>query len=170
MSLYVQKAEKIREKAENLTLPRDTVSEPAMKAADKVIVLKDQAKKDKIAIDTAKGKAMNATDVAKKARTKIEEVLRKLLELLKEIDNLDSVNVTKLTELEGKLKDEINGARAIDVSLNGLQETQTIIRERIKEYTVDLDRLKKEMAKVDSVLAAMPRICKKRLSKIESTG
>lgn len=160
----------IRKEAEDLSLPHDTVSEPAKKAAAKVVVLKDKVMKDKDAIDSSKDQANNATAEARKARTKIEEVLKKLLALLKAIDNLDSVNVTQLTKLEDKLQDELNGLRVIDVSVNNVEQTQEVIRESVKKYSFDIRRLEKEMNTLEAVLDALPRTCVKKTSEIEGTG
>jgi chromosome segregation ATPase len=153
--------------AENLILPRDTVSEPAKKAAAKILTLKDKVTKDKTAIDTAKGEAVNATASAKRARAKIDEVLKKLLELLREIDTLDMVDTSKLNDLEKRLDKEIAGARAVDGSLNNVVETHRIIRDRIKEYTVDIERLKREMKKLEDVIDILPNVCKKRVTQPE---
>lgn len=126
--------------------------------------------KDKEAIGSAKDKANNATEAARKARVKIDEVLKKLLALLQAIDDLDSVNVTQLEKLENKLQNELNGLRAIDVDVKNVEQTQTVIRESIKQYTFDIERIKKEMKMMTEVLDAMPRDCKKKTSPIEGTG
>lgn len=56
------------------------------------------------------------------------------------------------------------------MAVNDVEQTQTIIRERIKEYTVDLERLKREMKKLSDVVDAMPLECVKKVSEIESRG
>lgn len=165
--MLLQKAEQIRTEAENLILPRDTVSEPAKKAAAKVSTLKDKAAKDKMEIIDAKNKAVNATASAKKARAKIDEVLKKLLQILKEIEGLDTVDTSKVNELDKRLDKEIAGARAVDGMLNNITETHRIIKERIKEYTIDIARLKKEMTKVDEIIKILPTDCKKRTTENE---
>lgn len=167
-SKLFQKAEEIRKEAEKLNLPRDTVSEPAKKAAAKVSTLKDKATKDKVEIGAAKDKAVSASASAKRARVKIDEVLKKLLEILKEIDGLDTVDTNKLNKLDKRLDEEITGARAVDGMLNNVTETHRIIRNRIREYTLDIERLKKEMSKLQRILDIMPSVCKKRTVEPES--
>ncbi|EDO36523.1 predicted protein, partial [Nematostella vectensis] len=164
------KAEKIRIEAQNLTLPTDTVSTPAKRAADKLQELKDRVGRERDAIAAAKEKSTNATAASKRARDKIDEVLRKLNELLKEIDNLDMVDMNKLDELEKKLDNEIESERKVDGALANVEDTHRIIRERITEYTVDLERLKKQMAQVQNVINSMPDTCKKRITKSEGRG
>lgn len=105
----------------------------------------------------------DARSEANKSIKKVNEVMKKLVDLLEQIDNLKTVNESVIAELEKSMKNltrssSTNGSAQVE----GVNETRKIIKKSILTYTFDLERLKKEIAWAKKTYQSLPNFCPKK--------
>lgn len=149
----------IKNEALELEIPQDNVTEPVSKANDKLTEYKKSAKEQTQSIASALNSTKVAGSAAKKARDKIKEVLDKLLALLKEIDNVGTVNTTRLDELENQLFNRTKTINEVDEEVGSVEKTRVVIREKIKEYTIDLEKLRAAKNVLEERYSQLPKVC-----------
>ena len=122
-------------------------------------------------ISTAANKTVQiARSNAKQAINKVETVMTKLLELLKQIDNLKTINESRIRELEDAVKSITSYAGSDDFGgVNALNGTQTVIKKSITKYTLDLERLRREIDWARKTYESLPDFCPRKPSCPEGT-
>lgn len=145
--------------ATNLQVPSDNLTEPVNSASSRLDNFKTAAQRQKEAVAKTKNSTKTAINASQGAREKVQEVLNKLKELLSEIDNLETLDAEKLAELEGRLDNEKHTVRQVDREIQSLETEHQKIKLRIEEYTVDLERLRKERELVEKNFESLPKVC-----------
>ena len=156
-----QSANEIKTDANNLEIPTDNLTAPAQAARGRLDGFNATAKRQKEAIARAKNGAAMALNASQSARQKVEEVLRKLEELLSELDKLKLIDEATITDLENQLDNETFMLMVVDREIQDLETEHERIQARIKQYTLDLERLKKERLLVKKNFDSLPKKCPK---------
>jgi len=162
-----EKAEKIRKEAEELEIPEDNVTLPVSQANEKLTGYKQEAKDQAEDIASALNKTKTAGVAATKARDKIQEVLEKLVDLLKGIDDLGIVNGSKLDHLEEQLLNETDKDRQLDREIIGVEKQSEIIKNTIILYTINLEKLRATKEVLEERYKKLPKVCPRETPGIE---
>ena len=147
----------IKKEAEELQIPEDNVTETVTEANDKLTGYKEDAEEERENIAKALNKTETASAAAKRAREKIKEVLDKLLALWKEIEGVGTVNISRLEQLDNQLNNV--SLRALDREVMGVENTSVVIKEKIRLFTVDLQRLRAEKQRLQERYIKLPKVC-----------
>lgn len=160
MSIYLeQKAEMIKKEAEELQIPDDSVTKPVSDAAIQMAYHKTVIAGQAESIKDVLNKTKKAGEAAEEARTKIADVLAKLQALLKEIDGVGTVNMSRLNNIEEQLENETDTVRQLDREVLAVEQQSEIIKESIKKYTIDLDLYRAEKKLLQEMYEKLPKIC-----------
>ena len=140
------------------------MTEPVAQASGNLSYYRVKADEMKNASNAANKTVHLATRQAKQAFEKVNEVIKKLFDLLEQIENLKTINESEITELENAIKKFtiFNSSREMD-DFKAVIETEKVIKRSIVNYTLDLERLKREIAWAKSVYQNLPQICPKNL-------
>jgi len=149
----------IKKEAEELTIPEDNVTEPVLEAASQLSGYKITAEAQEHSIEVALNKTKEAGEAAKEARDKIEDVLRKLQALLLEINGLDSVNMSRLNDLEEQLENEKGTERQLDREVEAVELQSRDINETIQRYTIDMNKYRAEKTLLQEMYEKLPKVC-----------
>lgn len=126
-------------------------------ANDKLTGYKEDAEEEREYIAKALNKTKTAGATAKKAREKIKEVLDKLLALWKEIEGVGTVNISRLDQVDNQLNNV--SLHEVDREVMGVEETSVVIKEKIRLFTIDLERLRAEKKKLQVRFRKLPKVC-----------
>lgn len=159
-----QKAELIKEEAEELQIPEDNVTEPVSKANDKLRGYKEDAAGQKESIAKALKRTKTAAAAAKRARDKIKDVLEKLLVLLKEVQGLETVNASRINQLYEQFHNDT------DDDVSRVVETSVIIRKKIRMFTINLKKLRAEKDVLQGRYEKLPTVCPRETPPPEGPG
>lgn len=163
MSIYhEQKAEMIKKEAEGLQIPDDNVTAPVSEAASQLSDYKSVAEGQGQSIEDALNKTKKAGEAAEKAREKIADVLAKLLALLKEIDGVGTVNISRLSNIDKQLENETDTVRQLDREVLAVEQQSEVIKESIKKYTIDLELYRAEKKLLQEMYEKLPKICPRK--------
>ena len=149
----------IKKEAEELTIPEDNVTAPVSEAASQLSDYKAVAETQGQSIEDALNKTKEAGEAAKEARDKVQDVLEKLQALLAEIDGLGKVNMSRLNNLEGQLRNDTETVRQLDREVFAVEKQSEVIKESIKKYTIDLDKYQAEKNLLQEMYEKLPKVC-----------
>ena len=149
----------IKKEAEELTIPEDNVTAPVSEAASQLSDFKTTAEAQGQSIKDALNKTKEAGEAAKEARDKIQDVLKKLKALLAEIDGLESVNMSRLNNLDEQLKNDSETVRQLDREVLAVEQQSEVIKERIRKYTIDLGKYRAEKKLLQEMYEKLPKVC-----------
>ena len=145
--------------AEKLQIPTDNVTEPSKRAK---LQMDDYAARYEIAAqqaNSARTKVEDAQGATNRSMVKIEQVLKKLQELLAKLDNISRIDWDQLERLEDVLRNaSAQGDKAFS-HVSDLEETQEVIKKSIVTYQLDLRELKKQIALANVLYESMPSVC-----------
>lgn len=153
----------IKKEAEELRIPEDNVTAPVSEAANQLTDYKTTAEAQGQSIADALNKTKEAGEAAKKAREKIKDVMDKLLALLNEIDGVGTVNMSRLAHLEGQLVNETDTVRELDREVLAVEQQSELIKESIVEYTIDLEKYRKEKKLLEVMYEKLPKVCPRKI-------
>ena len=132
----------IKKEAEELDIPEDNVTEPVMKAGNKLKEYAEVADNERDNIATALKRTKTAGAASKRARDKIDEVRQKLLALLKEIDEFGVVNNSRVNQLDNLVNKQTSTLIDIERDVKNVEQTRTVVDQKITSLTLDLTKLK----------------------------
>lgn len=162
-----QKAETIKKEAEELDIPEDNVTEPVMKAGNKLKEYAETADNDRDNIATALKRTKTAGAASKRARDKIDEVRKKLLALLKEIDEFGVVNNTRVNQLNNSVNKQTSTLTDIERDVKNVEQTRTVVNQKITSLTLDLTKLKAAKKALEENYEKLPKVCTRQTPRTE---
>ena len=149
----------VKKEAEELDIPEDNVTEPVMKAGNKLQKYAEIADNEKDNIATALKRTKTAGAASKRARDKIDEVRQKLLALLKEIDEFGVVNNTRVNQMDNLLNSHTRALNDIERDVKNVEKTRTVVNEKIISLTLDLTKLKAAKKALEENYEKLPKVC-----------
>lgn len=149
----------VKKEAEELDIPEDNVTEPVMKAGNKLKKYAEIADNEKDNIATALKRTKTAGAASKRARDKIDEVRQKLLALLKEIDEFGVVNNTRVNQMDNLLNSHTSALNDIERDVKNVEKTRTVVNEKIISLTLDLTKLKAAKKALEENYEKLPKVC-----------
>lgn len=162
-----EKAEMIKKEAEELDIPEDNVTEPVMKAGNKLKEYAEVADNERDNIATALKRTKTAGAASKRARDKIDEVRQKLLALLKEIDEFGVVNNTRVNRMDNLVNNLTSTLNVIERDVKNVEQTRTVVDQKITSLTLDLTKLKAAKKALEENYEKLPKVCTRQTPKTE---
>ena len=157
----------IKKEAEELDIPEDNVTEPVMKAGNKLKEYAEVADNERDNIATALKRTKTAGAASKRARDKIDEVRQKLLALLKEIDEFGVVNNTRVNQLDNLVNKQTSTLKDIERDVKNVEQTRTVVDQKITSLTLDLTKLKAAKKALEENYEKLPKVCTRQTPKPE---
>lgn len=157
----------IKKEAEELDIPEDNVTEPVMKAGNKLKEYAEVADNERDNIATALKRTKTAGAASKRARDKIDEVRQKLLALLKEIDEFGVVNNTRVNQLDNLVNKQTSTLKDIERDIKNVEQTRTVVDQKITSLTLDLTKLKAAKKALEENYEKLPKVCTRQTPKTE---
>ena len=157
----------IKKEAEELDIPEDNVTEPVMKAGNKLKEYAEVADNERDNIATALKRTKTAGAASKRARDKIDEVRQKLLALLKEIDEFGVVNNTRVNQLDNSVNKQTSTLKDIERDVKNVEQTRTVVDRKITSLTLDLTKLKAAKKALEENYEKLPKVCTRQTPKTE---
>ena len=157
----------IKKEAEELDIPEDNVTEPVMKAGNKLKEYAEVADNERDNIATALKRTKTAGAASKRARDKIDEVRQKLLALLKEIDEFGVVNNTRVNQLDNLVNNQTSTLKDIERDVKNVEQTRTVVDQKIISLTLDLTKLKAAKKALEENYEKLPKVCTRQTPKTE---
>lgn len=157
----------IKKEAEELDIPEDNVTEPVMKAGNKLKEYAEVADNERDNIATALKRTKTAGAASKRARDKIDEVRQKLLALLKEIDEFGVVNNTRVNQLDNLVNKQTSTLKDIERDVKNVEQTRTVVDQKITSLTLDLTKLKAAKKALEENYEKLPKVCTRQTPKTE---
>lgn len=149
----------IKKEAEELDIPEDNVTEPVMKAGNKLKEYAEVADNERDNIATALKRTKTAGAASKRARDKIDEVRQKLLALLKEIDEFGVVNNTRVNRMDNLVNNLTSTLNDIERDVKNVEQTRTVVDQKITSLTLDLTKLKAAKKALEENYEKLPKVC-----------
>lgn len=140
------------------------------KANDKLRGYKEDAAGQKESIAKALKRTKTAAAAAKRARDKIKDVLEKLLVLLKEVQGLETVNASRISQLAEQFHNDTDHLTALESEVIGVENTSVIIRKNIEWYTINLKKLRAEKDVLQGRYEKLPTVCPRETPPPEGPG
>lgn len=157
----------IKKEAEELDIPEDNVTEPVMKAGNKLKEYAEVADNERDNIATALKRTKTAGAASKRARDKIDEVRQKLLALLKEIDEFGVVNNSRVNQLDNLVNKQTSTLKDIERDVKNVEQTRTVVDQKITSLTLDLTKLKAAKEALEENYEKLPKVCTRQTPKTE---
>lgn len=156
-----KKAQELKERAGNLTIPDDSVYDESIKAEKNLGSYEDQANKDEKVVKTATKMANESKETAESVMESIVDARNGIVELSSLISDLPDLDYAKLEELENRTKQHVELDGYYEVEVNEIRLKEKKILEDIKRYTIDLSELEKVLADIERNRKILPRKCTK---------
>ena len=157
----------IKKEAEELDIPKDNITEPVMKAGNKLKEYAEVADNERDNIANALKRTKTAGAASKRARDKIDEVRQKLLALLKEIDEFGVVNNTRVNQMDNLVNKQTSTLNDIERDVKNVEQTRTVVDQKITSLTLDLTKLKAAKKALEENYEKLPKVCTRQTPKTE---
>ncbi|GFY79495.1 laminin subunit gamma-1 [Trichonephila inaurata madagascariensis] len=147
---------------------RDKADELADEVAETAGVLKeyeDQAKGDEDLASQALEQANQAKNSATDASVKVKNALDTVEDILRALDGLDDIDESLLDQLEQRLEaaEKEQKEADFDSRMGELRQARDIQNQWMKDYTEEVEKLKKDVANIAEIRNALPDKCYRRV-------
>ena len=142
---------------------------PAKNATAQIGIYKIRAEAHRIAANDTAKRIEVSRNASVRSVVKINEVIKKLLDLLRQLDQFETIDEEALQKLERIEKSDAAVADAIAKQFGALEATQIVIKKSIRLYRLDLEMLKKQIAGARAIYESMPDVCLKVPPAVEGT-
>ncbi|XP_066548014.1 laminin subunit gamma-1 [Amia ocellicauda] len=122
---------------------------------------KAEADQDMMMAGMASQAAQEAEDNAKKAKNAVETLLKTITDLMNQLGNIDNVDQTKLSEIEGSLKnatDQMNNSE-LDRKLKELKDVADSQEDMIKDYDRQIKEIRADIDNLNDIKNTLPAGC-----------
>lgn len=151
----------ITQAAEQLVIPADNVTEPVSNAKRQMHDYKTKSNATYSLAISANETIQKTKQTSRQAIAKIEQVLKKLQDLLAKLDGLDNIDWNQLEKLENVLRNASAGGDKAFNRVSELKERQEVIVKSIAKYRLDLEEVKKQIKWARMVYDSFPDVCLK---------
>ena len=151
----------MKERANNLTIPNDSVYNETVKAESKLSGYEKQAEKNKQVVENATKTANETSETAKSVMKIIKNTGNRIAELSSNLGDLPLFDYNKLEKLENETAIHVGVNVQLQSKIDIIKEKEKFIDASIAKYTIDLSELEKAVAALERNQKILPKECLK---------
>lgn len=158
-------AENTKEKAAKLRDQADNLDERVTDTAGRIKEKEDEADENEALVKKALEKANEAKNTANDVSTQVNDALATVEDILKALDEHDGIDLALLDELERKLNQaekDFSDAN-LDKHLEELQKGRMEQNIWMRDYTAEVEQLKKDVKNIEDIKNSLPNKCYRRV-------
>ncbi|KAG8188781.1 hypothetical protein JTE90_009175 [Oedothorax gibbosus] len=158
-------AEETKTETNKLRDQADTLADDVKQTNATLKEYEDQADSDADLVNQALEQANQAKTSATDASVKVKNALDTVEDILRALDGLDDIDENLLTELEARLAEaEREQAEAdFDARMAELRHARDLQNQWMKDYTEEVERMKKDVENIAQIREALPDKCYRRV-------